>query len=96
MWAFACIYAEVIQGFPLFTSSNEIEQISKIAEILGTPDERNWKTIVNMPDYGKIQFGDQERKKLEEVLVNAMKIETEFLEGILKYENRMSSEEVKF
>ena len=32
---------------------------------------------------------------VEEVLVNAMKIETEFLEGILKYENRMSSEEVK-
>lgn len=62
MWAFACIFAEIIQGFPLFTSTNEIEQISKIAELLGTPDQTNWKSIVNMPDYGKIQFGEQGRK----------------------------------
>jgi serine/threonine protein kinase len=58
MWAFACIFAEIIQGYPLFTSSNEIEQISKIAELLGTPDQKNWKSIVNMPDYGKIVFGE--------------------------------------
>jgi serine/threonine protein kinase len=57
IWAFACIFAEIIQGYPLFTSTNEIEHISKIAELLGTPDQTNWKSVVNMPDYGKIQFG---------------------------------------
>ena len=30
-----------------------------------------------------------------EVLVNAVKLEAEFLEGVLRYEGRMSSEEVR-
>jgi serine/threonine protein kinase len=41
MWAFACIYEEYIQRFPIFLSSNEIELISKIAENLGMPYETN-------------------------------------------------------
>ena len=46
MWAFACIITEIMQGYPLFTSMNEIEHISKIAEILGSPDEKNWKSVL--------------------------------------------------
>ena len=45
MWAFGCIMAEIMQGYPLFTSMNEIEHISKIAEVLGSPDVENWKGI---------------------------------------------------
>lgn len=27
-----------------------------MSQILGTPNEENWPSIVNMPDYGKIKF----------------------------------------
>ena len=30
--------------------------MSKISELLGSPDPDHWPSIVDMPDYGKIEF----------------------------------------
>ncbi len=80
-----------MQGYPLFTSMNEIEHISKIAEVLGSPDVENWKGIEQMPDFGKISFKYQEPIDLGTVLTNQLKIEIEFLQCLIKYEGRLSS-----
>lgn len=42
MWSLGCIFAELLLRTPLFPGSDEIEQLSKIFQILGTPNQRNW------------------------------------------------------
>lgn len=37
MWSFGCILAELYTGYPLFPGENEVEQLSCIMEVFGTP-----------------------------------------------------------
>jgi renal tumor antigen len=37
MWGVGCVYFEVITLFPLFPGDNELDQITKIHNILGSP-----------------------------------------------------------
>ncbi len=41
-WSLGCIYAELLQGVPLFKGNNEIDQISRILKLLGSPTQENW------------------------------------------------------
>ncbi|KAJ8394232.1 hypothetical protein AAFF_G00048150 [Aldrovandia affinis] len=38
MWSVGCVFFEIISLNPLFPGSNELDQVSKIHNILGTPD----------------------------------------------------------
>jgi len=38
-WGVGCVFFEVLALFPLFPGNNELDQIHKIHNILGTPDE---------------------------------------------------------
>ncbi|KAL4429734.1 hypothetical protein ABPG74_001420 [Tetrahymena malaccensis] len=94
IWSFACIYAEIIQGYPLFSGNNEIEQIAKISDLLGNPCEENWPSIVNMPDYGKILFKQKQKKNLSSIFSQASEKEIEFLNSMLKYDNRPTADQL--
>jgi serine/threonine protein kinase len=37
MWGVGCVFFEIVALFPLFPGSNEIDQIQKIHNVLGTP-----------------------------------------------------------
>jgi renal tumor antigen len=37
MWGVGCVFFEIVALFPLFPGSNEVDQIQKIHNILGTP-----------------------------------------------------------
>lgn len=54
MWAVGCIFAELIDGSPLFPGSNDIEQLFKIIKVLGTPDSKTWPGIETLPDFNKV------------------------------------------
>ncbi|KAG9336405.1 hypothetical protein JZ751_002752 [Albula glossodonta] len=40
MWSAGCVFFEIISLNPLFPGSNELDQVSKIHDVLGTPDQR--------------------------------------------------------
>jgi len=42
IWSAGCIFAELITKTPLFPGKNEIEQLSRIFEVLGTPSDEEW------------------------------------------------------
>ena len=50
MWSFGCIMGELINGTPAFPGTNEIDQLARIAEVVGSPSKENWKLIEEMPD----------------------------------------------
>lgn len=37
MWGVGCVFFEIMSLFPLFPGTNELDQIQKIHNILGTP-----------------------------------------------------------
>lgn len=45
IWSAACIFAEMIEGKPLFPGKDHVHQFSMITELLGTPSDDVCKTI---------------------------------------------------
>ena len=39
LWGVGCVMFEVVSLFPLFPGNDELDQVNKIHNILGTPDE---------------------------------------------------------
>ena len=42
MWSLGCIFAELVLRAPLLNGQGEIDQVKRIFELLGTPDEETW------------------------------------------------------
>lgn len=52
MWSIGCIFAEmVLRGCPLFPGDSEIDQIFKIFQVFGTPNEQIWPGVSALPDF---------------------------------------------
>ncbi|KAJ3546467.1 hypothetical protein NM208_g1981 [Fusarium decemcellulare] len=51
MWSVGCIFAEMCTRKPLFAGDSEIDEIFKIFQILGTPDEDVWPEVTSYPDF---------------------------------------------
>uniref|UniRef100_M4B398 Cyclin-dependent kinase 2 homolog n=1 Tax=Hyaloperonospora arabidopsidis (strain Emoy2) TaxID=559515 RepID=M4B398_HYAAE len=45
MWSVGCVFAELYIGHPIFQGKTELEQITKIFDVCGTPTTESW------PDY---------------------------------------------
>ena len=54
VWAAGCIFAELLQGKPLFAGKTEPEQIHLVYSLLGQPTERSWPSYAKLPHAAKI------------------------------------------
>eukprot|EP00124_Ichthyophonus_hoferi_P001574 Ihof_evm13s85 gene=Ihof_evmTU13s85 len=55
IWATGCILAELLQRAPFIAqpSDNEIAQLDRMFQVLGTPTETDWPGLTQLPGYGK-------------------------------------------
>lgn len=51
VWSIGCIFAEMVNRAPLFPGDSEIDQLHKIFMALGTPNERMWPGVSELPDF---------------------------------------------
>jgi negative regulator of the PHO system len=51
IWSAGCIMAEMFTGRPLFPGTTNEDQIIRIFRIMGTPTERSWPGIMQLPEY---------------------------------------------
>jgi cyclin-dependent kinase len=52
VWSTGCIYAEMVNGKPLFPGSSNQDELLRIFKVLGTPNEKIWPGIIELkPDY---------------------------------------------
>eukprot|EP00193_Tetraselmis_chui_P000782 CAMPEP_0177759602 /NCGR_PEP_ID=MMETSP0491_2-20121128/4820_1 /TAXON_ID=63592 /ORGANISM="Tetraselmis chuii, Strain PLY429" /LENGTH=483 /DNA_ID=CAMNT_0019275443 /DNA_START=128 /DNA_END=1579 /DNA_ORIENTATION=- len=51
IWSIGCIFAEMINGRPLFPGDSEIDQLFQIFRLLGTPNENVWPGVSELEDY---------------------------------------------
>ena len=55
IWSIGLIFYEMAHKRPLFTGDCEIDQIFKIFQMFGTPNENTWKGITKLPEF-KLTF----------------------------------------
>ncbi|GLJ52140.1 hypothetical protein SUGI_1109260 [Cryptomeria japonica] len=73
LWSLGCIFGELLILEPLFPGTSDVDQLSRLVRVLGSPTEENWPGCSNLPDYGKICF--PARLNAAEVLENRYFIE---------------------
>ena len=51
IWSIGCIFAEMVNGSPLFPGDTDQNQLQKIFRVLGTPSAAIWPSITELPDW---------------------------------------------
>ena len=51
IWSIGCIFAEMVNGTPLFKGTSEETQLDTIFRHLGTPNEQTYPGIHELPDW---------------------------------------------
>jgi serine/threonine protein kinase len=51
IWSVGCIFAEMVNGRPLFPGDSEIDELFRVFRYLGTPNEEVWPGVSNLPDF---------------------------------------------
>lgn len=56
IWAVGCILAELFKREPLFPGDSDLDTLDKIITIVGTPNEKNWHGVTELPDF--VEFNE--------------------------------------
>ncbi|XP_048501878.1 cyclin-dependent kinase C-1 isoform X2 [Beta vulgaris subsp. vulgaris] len=67
VWSAGCIFAELLHGKPIMYGRNEPEQLHKIFEVCGSPDEVNWPGVSKIRWYNNFKPARPMRRRLREV-----------------------------
>ena len=64
IWSIGCIFAEMVNGKPLFKGKNEEQQLAQIYNVLGSPNPETWEDVTELQNYSKFQLDEFEAKGL--------------------------------
>jgi serine/threonine protein kinase len=84
-WSAGTVVAKLLTNRPYFAGTSDLDQLSRIFDVLGTPTDTLWPAAVDLPDYGKLQFAHKEPKTWKDALPRATESNDliEFLKGLL-------------
>lgn len=86
VWSLGCIFAEMLTKKPLLPGDSEIDQLYKIFQLLGTPNENEWSGYTTLPDY-QACFPKWNKKNMSQVIGSDQPIEAiQLLERMLIYD----------
>ncbi|CAN0830500.1 Cyclin-dependent kinase C-2 [Linum grandiflorum] len=83
MWSVGCIFAELLHGKPIFPGKDEPEQLNKIFELCGAPDEVIWPGVSKIPWYNNFKPSRPLKRRLREVFRHFDRHALELLEKML-------------
>jgi renal tumor antigen len=70
IWGVGCVFFEVSELFPLFPGKNELDQINKIHNILGTPPQKILEEFKSHASHMEINFQHKEGTGLEKLIMH--------------------------
>ncbi|KDP33697.1 hypothetical protein JCGZ_07268 [Jatropha curcas] len=97
LWSLGCIFAELLTLGPLFPGTSDIDQLSRIINVLGNLTEEVWPGCLKLPDYGTISFAQIENPiGLEACLPNRSPDEISLVKKLVCYDpvNRATAMEL--
>ena len=94
IWSAGCIMAEMYTGRPLFPGTTNEDQLQKIFRLMGTPSERTWPGISQLPEY-KSNFPNYATQSLHILLPQIDQLGIDLLGKLLQLrpENRISAQD---
>ncbi len=84
LWSIGCIFAEMVNQKPLFPGDSEIDEIFKIFQIRGTPDDKSYPGVSALPDYKDI-FPKWNRQNLKSLVPTLCAPGLDLLDKLLDY-----------
>jgi serine/threonine protein kinase len=84
-WSAGTVMAELLINRPFFAGTGDLDQLSQIFDVLGTPTDTLWSAAVDLPDYGKLQFAHKEPQPWKQALPRATESNhlIDFLKGLV-------------
>lgn len=55
VWGLGCVLCEMYLGHPLFSGDTDIDQLQRVLNVIGSPNEATWD-LSNLPDLNKLTF----------------------------------------
>lgn len=83
LWSAGAIFGELLAGGPLFPGEHDIDQLSRVLSIRGTPTTDQWPELGSLPDYGKICFDDKDPVPLSSLLPGVDPMAIDLLDQLL-------------
>ncbi|EDO41403.1 predicted protein [Nematostella vectensis] len=85
VWSIGCIFAEMKTRRALFPGDSEIDQLFRIFRTLGTPDDKVWPGVSELPDY-KTSFPKWPVQSIRHVLPTLDNTAIDLLQKMLTYQ----------
>ena len=97
IWSIGCIFAEMVNGSPLFTGTTEESQLETIFRLLGTPNESTFPGISELPEWRTDYRVYPSPDNLEEFVSNLEPAGVELLQSMLVYDpaQRITAQEAR-
>ncbi|CAG8484764.1 9859_t:CDS:10 [Paraglomus occultum] len=87
MWSVGCIFAEMLGGKPLFRGRDYVDQLNKILNILGTPDEETLSRVGSEKAQEYIRgLPEMPKKPFSQLYPQANPLALDLLEKLLKFD----------
>ncbi|CAH1792534.1 unnamed protein product [Owenia fusiformis] len=95
MWSVGCVFFEILSLHPLFPGSNEVDQIAKIHDVLGTPDPSVLNKLRNKTRGMNFNFPSKKGVGIEKYLPHASQSAIELIYDMCAYDpdERMSAKQ---
>jgi renal tumor antigen len=92
-WGVGCVYFEVLALFPLFPGNNELDQVHKIHNVLGTPTEELLAKFQKQASHMEFDFPKVEGTGIAKLIPNVSPECREIITKMLIYnsDHRMSA-----
>ena len=84
IWSVGTIIAEMMIQRPIFAGINDIDQMFRIFQILGSPTSHNWSHVESLPDFHKVKFPSLYTIPFHEVHPNLMSPSTSILHVLIR------------
>jgi serine/threonine protein kinase len=85
IFAVGAIMAELYNCKPLFPGKSEYEQMSKICEILGTPNQTDWSEGYSLASRINYKFPNFKGQKLKNITPRASDLAIHLMESMLNF-----------
>ena len=85
LWGVGCVFFEILALFPLFPGKNELDQINKIHNILGTPNENIQKGFQAKATHMEISFPVKQGTGFEKMISHASPLAKDLITKLLRY-----------
>lgn len=84
MWSVGCIMGELLLRVPLFAGQTDIQQITMMCQLLGTPNEKDWPGHKTLPTYMPLE--QLPGNPLKQVFPAASPDSIDMLQKLLQYD----------